>query len=91
MTTVLIIIAAVVCLGFLIWHRLGDPVQEHEQVKRELAAAKRREIEQARRMLELREAYTMAKDELGEEPTVDQIFLTRDQLRTQRRLDDGTT
>jgi hypothetical protein len=91
MTTALIMIAAVACLGFLIWHRLGDPVQEHEQTKRELAAAKQREFAQARRMLELREAYKLAKEELEDEPTVDQIFLTRDQLRMQRRLNNGKT
>jgi len=91
MSTALIIILVLACLGFLIWHRLGDPVEEHEQTKLELAKAKQREKDQARRMLELRQAYKLAKEELGEEPTVDQIFLTRDQLRTQKELDDGTT
>ena len=40
------------------------------------------------RMQEMREAYRLARQELGEEPTVDQIFLTRDTLR---KDDDGET
>ena len=91
--TTLIIIGAVVfiALAILMWHCLGDPVESHEEVKRQLALSQARELIRNDRMKELREAYKLAKEELGEEPTVAQIFLTRDQLRTQKALNDGTS
>ena len=91
MTIAIIALCGVaLAISFYIWHRLGDPVQDHEEVKRSLAVLKAQEELRAKRREELQKAYQLAKEELGGEPTIDQIFLTRDQLRTQRKLDGQT-
>lgn len=74
-----------VALGIagLAWHALGDPVEEHEMTK--MHQPDPPDVHEVR-VEELWTAYLIAKDELGEEPTIDQIFLTRDQLRLQERL-----
>lgn len=74
----------------LMWHRLGDPVEEPELTK--MHRPDLAEMHE-KRVNELLRAYRVAKEELDEEPTVDQIFLTRDQLRTQDALENdyGTT
>jgi len=38
------------------------------------------DAERRRRLIALNQAYTLAKEELGEEPTIEQILLTRDTL-----------
>lgn len=84
-----VVVAAVVSLA---WHLLGDKTDDPETMRLALAAAQEREKKRLHRMVELRRAYKVAKEELGEEPTVDQIFLTRDALRTQDLLEnDGTS
>ncbi len=45
-------------------------------------------LKRSKRVRELQIAYKLAKEELGEEPTIDQIFLTRDTLRKDT---DGTS
>ena len=75
----------------LYWHRLGDPVEEHESTKKERAleefAKAYRNQQMKKRLSLLNKAYQLAKEELGEEPTIDQILLTRDQLITQQELE----
>ena len=41
---------------------------------------RRIDTERRRRLAKLNEAYELAKSELGEEPTIDQILLTRDTM-----------
>ena len=73
-------------LAFLSWYsgRYASKVDN----KVEFHQMQTRERERIRRMAEMRAAYGLAKEELGEEPTVDQIFLTRDSLRKDKN---GTT
>jgi hypothetical protein len=73
-------------LVLYIWHWLGDEPDEHELV-RVLQAKTVREQQHQARTKELLRAYNVAKEELGHAPTTDQIFLTRDQLRTQDELE----
>jgi hypothetical protein len=50
-------------------------------IERQLTKAQIAMVVRDLRMMEFRAAYKMAKEELGSEPTVDQIFLTRDTMR----------
>jgi len=86
MTALIINVLAFLLVAWIVWHKLGDPVEDPEAIK---VPAE----EHHRRVEELRRAYEIVKDELGEEPNIDQIFLTRDQLRTHDALEDadGTT
>ncbi len=58
--------------------RLFRRCQEVEDLKKALYDIK---LERENRAKELKAAYNLAREELGEEPTIDQIFLTRDTLR----------
>lgn len=81
--------------GFLVLCAIGfaicrlaakDPHDPPSDYPRLVAERNLRELRRA----ELAAAYKLVKEELGQEPTVEQILLTRDQLRTQRRLENGT-
>ncbi len=82
-----LILIAVVLLVLVVWRRLHGEPESHEQYKSEIARLEIEDRIRAKRREEYAEAYKLAKEELGEEPTVEQILLTRDQLRTQRKLD----
>lgn len=79
----LLLLLALLGVAGLVWHKLGDPVEEHEVTK--MHEPDSAPVHEAR-VDELRKAYLIAKEELDDEPTIDQIFLTRDQLRLQERL-----
>ncbi len=74
-------------LAFLAWYsgRYAGKMENKEQFHQMQARERMRIV----RMAEMRAAYKLAKDELGDEPTVDQIFLTRDSLRKDKH--DGKT
>jgi hypothetical protein len=82
---ILLFLVGAVLLTFLAWY-----AGKHAQPRESKEIEKLKSSERARivRMAEMRAAYKLAKEELGEEPTVDQIFLTRDSLR---KDDNGTT
>lgn len=69
-----------VVLVLLVWHKLGDPIQKPETQMMAEARLRRDKLNL------LREAYALAKEELGEEPTAEQIILTRDTLLAQKEL-----
>ncbi len=77
MTIVIITGLAIVALLILVLVRMDN---SDEDLATSLSEVRREEQERDRRLVALTEAYDLAKRELGEEPTIDQIFLTRDSL-----------
>ena len=53
---------------------------DEESVGVSISNIRREEAERRRRLDRLTTAYELAKEELGEEPTFDQIILTRDSM-----------
>lgn len=68
--------ALLVAIGYAFATRNKKNVMQQQLTKAQLEMVVR-DI----RMAEFRRAYKVAKEELGSEPTVDQIFLTRDTLK----------
>ena len=69
--------AAVVILLLIIILKDGETQADFKQTYNEM----KEETElRRRRLLSLHSAYEVARDELGEEPSIEQIILTRDTL-----------
>lgn len=84
MIELLLAVGVVVALVLLLWDRLfGEPDSPDTKT---LVQKRRDSLEMKRNLALLRRAHTLAKDELGRNPTVDEIFMTRDALREKEKL-----
>ena len=75
----IVIIAGLAFVALLIFFLVQIDTDE-ESVGVSISNMRQEESERRRRLNRLTEAYDLAKEELGEEPTFDQIILTRDSL-----------
>ncbi len=84
-----LLIATGIALAVLVAVLVIRPMHD-DDISTNIRDIKQVEDERRRRLIALNEAYTLAKSELGEEPTIEQILLTRDSLQIVKELN-GTS
>ncbi len=73
------IIAGLAFVALLIFFLVQIDTDE-DDIGVSISTLRQEEAERRRRLIQLTKAYDLAKEELGEEPTFEQIILTRDSL-----------
>lgn len=74
-----LLIAVLIAIVVLVVIVVTKPVDD-DDIGQDIRDIRRVEEERRRRLIALNKAYSLAKEELGEEPTIEQIMLTRDTL-----------